>query len=341
VVVKAGVVGGSGFAGGELLRLLGGHPDLAVTVVAGRSTAGRDLGAVFPQLGLDGIVAPAEPDALAGCEVVFLATPADVSLTLVPPLAAAGSCVVDLSGAYRLPASALRDFYGLDRAPDDPPAVYGLPEVFRADLPGAPLVAAPGCYPTAALLALVPAAPLVDPASITVAGLSGTSGAGRALRDDLHASHAMGNVAAYGAPAHRHAPEIEVHLAAAAGWAAPVPVTFVPHLVPMPRGLVCTVTAALRDDVDAGSVREAYAERYADEPFVALVEQGAWPATAHVLGANTARVGVAVDERTRRLVASCAIDNLGKGAAGQAVQAANVALGLGEVTGLPTAAVYP
>ncbi len=339
--MEVGVVGGSGFAGGELLRLLGGHPALKVGVVAGHSTAGRALGEVFPQLRLDGTVAPAEPDALAGCQAVFLATPAEASLALVPPLVAAGATVIDLSGAYRLPSAELRRWYGLAPPAGGPLAVYGLPELFRDALPGAPLVAVPGCYPTAALLALAPAAELVDPASITVAGLSGTSGAGRGLREDLHASHAMGNVAAYGAPSHRHAPEIEIHLAAAAGWPSPVPLTFVPHLVPMSRGLVCTVTAALHDDAGAEAVRAAYADRYAHEPLVALVDAGTWPATAHVLGASTARVGVAVDPRTRRLVASCAIDNLGKGAAGQALQAANVALGLGEATGLPTAAVYP
>lgn len=339
--MEVGVVGGSGFAGGELLRLLAGHPALKVTVVAGHATAGRDLDAIFPQLRLKGTVAPAEPDALAGCEAVFLATPAEASLALAPSLVTSGATVLDLSGAYRLPSAVLRQWYGLDLPSDAPPAVYGLPELFRDALPGAALVAVPGCYPTAALLAVAPAAELVEPSSITVAGLSGTSGAGPGLRDDLHASHAMSNVAAYGAPSHRHAPEIEIHLAAVAGWPAPVPLTFVPHLVPMPRGLICTVTAALRDDADAGSIRAAYADRYADEPFVALLDEGVWPATAHVLGANTARVGVAVDLRTRRIVASCAIDNLVKGAAGQALQSANVALGLGEATGLPVAAVYP
>lgn len=338
--MEVGVVGGSGYAGGELLRLLAGHPTLKVTVVAGRASAGRPLAEVFPSLGLDGAVEPADPAVLARCEAVFLATPHAASLALAPPLLAAGATVLDLSGAFRLDAGTFTAWYGEPHpAPSLAPAPYGLPELFRGRLPGAPLVAVPGCYPTAALLALAPLAGLVDPGTVVVAGLSGTSGAGKGLRDDLHASHVMGDISPYGAPRHRHTPEIEHHWAAAAGLPAPAPVTFTPHLVPLPRGLVCTVTAALT--ADPAAVRPAYAAAYGAEPFVTVLDEGAWPSTAHVLGANIARVGVAVDARTGRVTAACAIDNLVKGAAGQALQAANVALGLPETDGLPTMAVYP
>jgi N-acetyl-gamma-glutamyl-phosphate reductase len=340
--MDAGIVGGSGYGGAELLRLLAGHPTVKVRTIAGRGSAGRDLSEVFPHLGMTGTLVPAEPDQLERCDVVFLATPHEASLALAPPLLAQGATVVDLSGAFRLDAETFTAWYRLDHtAPELTPAPYGLPELFRAQLAGARLVAGPGCYPTAALLALAPLAGMIDPATIVVAGLSGASGAGRGLRDDLHVSHAVGNVAVYGAPTHRHTPEIERVWGLLTGTAQPPPLTFVPHLVPMSRGDLCTVTAHLLPGVAVADIRPAYARRYADEPFVMLTPDGTWPATTHVRASNVAHLGVAVDERAHRVVASCAIDNLTKGAAGQAIQAANVALGLPETAGLPVAGVYP
>ena len=342
--MDVGVVGGSGYGGAELLRLLQQHPAFKVRTVAGRSSAGSDLATTFPSLVTTGAIVPAEPEELAGCELVFLATPHGASLDLAPALVEAGSVVVDLSGAFRLDAATFAAWYGeAHTAPELAPAPYGLPELFRAELAGARLVAGPGCYPTAALLALAPLAGLVDPVSVVVTGMSGTSGAGKGLRDDLHHSHATANVAPYGAPAHRHTPEIAAGWGRAAGLAAPPPLTFVPHLVPLARGLVCTVTATLRSDAatDPGAVRAAFEDRYASERFVRLLPEGTWPQTAHLVGSNAAHVAVAVDAGAGRAVASCAVDNLGKGAAGQAIQAANVALGLDEGAGLPVAGVYP
>jgi N-acetyl-gamma-glutamyl-phosphate reductase len=291
---------------------------------------------------MSGRLVPAEPEALDGCAVVFLATPHEASLALAPPLLERGATVIDLSGAFRLDAETFAAWYGLEHtAPELTPAAYGLPELFRDQLPGAPLVANPGCYPTAALLALAPLAGVIDPATIVIAGLSGTSGAGKGLRDDLHASHATGNVAAYGAPRHRHTPEIERAWGLLTGSTPPAPLTFVPHLVPMSRGQLCTVTATLTAPLEAAEVRGLYTERYAALPFIALTPEGAWPASTHLRGSNIAHVGVALDERARRVIASCALDNLTKGAAGQAIQAANVALGLPETAGLPTMGVYP
>lgn len=336
------VVGGSGYAGAELLRLLAGHPILEVRTVAAGTSAGRDLAEVFPHLGMSGTLSPAEPEALDGCVAVFLATPHEVSLALVPGLLAQGATVVDLSGAFRLDVATFEQWYRLEHtAPELTPAVYGLPELFRDDLVGARLVAGPGCYPTAALLALAPLAGLIDPASIVVTGLSGTSGAGRGLRDDLHVSHAVGNAALYGAPTHRHTPEIERIWTLVANSSEPTPLTFVPHLAPMSRGQLCTVTATLADPGAAAEVRGAFEQRYALEPFVTVLAEGAWPATTHVRGSNAAHAGVAVDQRANRVLACCAVDNLGKGAAGQAIQAANVALGLPETAGLPISGVYP
>lgn len=340
--MDVGIVGGSGYGGAELLRLLAGHPTLKVRTVAARTSAGRDLAEVFPHLGMSGTLAPSEPEALAGCDLVFLATPHEASMALAPALLDQGAAVVDLSGAFRLDAATFSQWYAVEHtAADLAPAAYGLPEALRGDLHGARLVANPGCYPTAALLALWPLAGLVDPATIVVAGLSGTSGAGKALRDDLHVSHAVANVSPYAAPRHRHTPEIEAGWARAALLAEPAAVSFTPHLVPMARGLLATVSAALADEADAAAVRVAYADAYAAEAFVTVLPEGSWPATAHVSGGNAAHVGVAVDPRTRRVTACCAIDNLGKGAAGQAIQNANVVLGLPEAAGLSAAGVYP
>lgn len=342
--MDVGVIGGSGYGGGELLRLLLDHPAFKLRVVAGRGSAGHTLGEVFPQLLATALadhrVLDAAPDALADCQVVFSATPHAVSMDLLPQLVSDDRVVVDLSGAFRLPADTYPRWYGMDHsAADLTPAVYGLPELWRDDLVGAGLVAGPGCYPTAALLALAPLAGVAGDGAVAVTGMSGWSGAGRGLRDDLHASHAVGNVAPYGAPAHRHTPEIAQQYAALGGRGARL--AFVPHLVPMARGEVVTCTVPLADGVTAADVHGRALARYADEPFVVLLEPGRWPESTHVLGANTAHVAYAVDERAGVVIASCAIDNLVKGAAGQAIQAANVATRTTETAGLPTAGLYP
>lgn len=349
--LPVGIVGGSGYGGGELLRLLTHHPRLETTRVAANRAAGARVGELFPNLwgtaAAEIEIEAAEPgtlpDALADCPLVFLATPAAVSMALAPLLVAQGTRVVDLSGAFRLPAPVYARWYGATHdAPQLTPAVYGLPELFRDELRGADLVAGPGCSPTAVLLGLWPLTGLVDPATVTVAVLTGLSGAGRGLREDLHASHAMANVAPYGAPHHRHTPEMEgvwARAAARDGHTIAPAVTFVPHLVPMSRGLLATATATLAPGVDADAVVTAVRDAYADEPFVTVTDD--WPTTAHVLGGNGAHVHVAVDERVGRVITSCAIDNMGKGAAGQAVQAANTALGDDETSGLTGAGVYP
>ena len=335
-----GIAGASGYSGAELVRILGAHPAFEVGVVAGGATAGRDLDEVFPHLGTQRELVASDPASFAGCDLVFLATPHELSLGLAPALVAAGTEVVDLSGAFRLSAADFEQWYGgAHSAPELAPAAYGLPELFGDYVGGQSLVANPGCYPTAALLAIGPLADLVEADSVVIAGMSGTSGAGKGLREELHFSHAAANVAAYGAPSHRHTPEIEQAWARLTG--TPAPVTFTPHLVPMPRGLLCTVSAALRPDVAPSDVHPAVVKAYADEPFVRVLPEGAWPQTTHLRGSNGAAVGVAADRRTGRITASCALDNLGKGAAGQAVQNANLLFGLPQDTGLSAVGVYP
>lgn len=343
-MTDVGVIGGSGYGAAELLRLLSGHPAFKVRVVAGGRSAGHAVGTVFPQLRgtalADHRVAAATPDALADCQVVFAATPHTASMELVPDLLAAQRTVVDLSGAFRLSPGAFERWYRhAHTAPSLTPAVYGLPELTREDLPGADLIAGPGCYPTAALLALAPLVGLLDEGSIVVHGMSGSSGAGRGLRDDLHASHAHANVAAYGAPRHRHTPEIVAQFRRVGGGANPI--TFVPHLVPMARGMVVTVTAPLAVPAVGEHAHAVVTAHYRDEPFVSVLDPGTWPESTHVAGGNSAHIGVAVDERTDMVIVSCALDNLVKGAAGQAVQAANVAAGIVETAGLPVAGIYP
>lgn len=335
-----GVVGASGYGGAELLRLLQVHPTFAVRAVTGGGAAGRPVNEVWPNLELDAVLAASEADALDGCDLVFLATPHEVSLDLGPALVQRGQLVVDLSGAFRLDAATFAEWYRMEHpAPQLAPAAYGLPELFGEAIADAALVANPGCYPTAALLALAPLRELVDPSSVHIAGLSGTSGAGKGLRDELHITHAGQNVAAYGAPRHRHTPEIEQGWQRLTGAAAAV--TFIPHLLPMARGLLATVTATLLPDVDGSQVRIAAEKQYADEPFVKVLADGTWPSTTYLRGGNGAHLGVAVDARTGRVTASCAIDNLGKGAAGQAIQNANLMAGLPHDTGLSAVGVYP
>ena len=336
-----GVVGASGYGGAELLRLLAAHPDLDTAVIAAHSQAGERIADLFPNLPGERVFDAIDGDVLHGLDLVFLATPHGASLDLGAALADAGVRTVDLSGAFRLTPDDFATWYGEDHPrPDLAPAVYGLTEWHRDEVAGATLVANPGCYPTATLLGLLPIRDLVMPGSIVVDAKSGTSGAGRAAKDNLHFSHVHGDLAAYGAPAHRHTGEIEHWLSSGAGESLGA-VSFTPHLIPMTRGLLATCYGNLRDGVGARDVQAALAEAYADEPFVHVLPPGSFPHTKALAGSNGCHVSAVVDERTRRVVATAAIDNLGKGAAGQALQNANLMLGLPETQGLTAVGTYP
>lgn len=347
---RLGVVGASGFGGAELLRLLARHPGVEVVERAAAGSAGRPLGAVAPGFppgaGGEVVLTAPDPERLATLDLVLLATPDDVSLALAPALVAAGTRVVDLSGAFRLTAADSAAWYGrphtapvhaLDGAE---PAVYGLTEWSRAAVAAARLVANPGCYPTATLLGLRPLAGLLEAEGIVVNAVSGTSGAGRTVREDLQASVVLGDVVAYGAPSHRHTIEIETHLAPD-GARPGAAVVFTPHLVPVARGMLVTASAVLRPGVTRTDVDAALAEAYAGEPFVHVLASGTFPRLKAVHGSNACLVAATVDERTGRVLVTTAIDNLGKGAAGQAIQNANLMLGLDEGLGLETLGVWP
>jgi N-acetyl-gamma-glutamyl-phosphate reductase len=348
------IVGASGYTGGELVRLLLGHPRAEVAAVYAQRSAGQQLDEVFPQLaGLLSLpIAAFDPDAVArAAPVAFAALPHGASAPAVAALRERGVAVLDLSADFRLADAAEHAaWYGTADAPSHPApgllaeAVYGLPERHRAALRGAQLVAAPGCYPTAAILAIAPllAAGLVARDGIVIDAKSGASGAGRSPSAATHLPEAGEGVRAYKVGGvHRHTPEIEQELARACGGGE-VRVTFTPHLVPMSRGILACVYAAPADPAAPASVyQDALAAAYAGEPFVTVLPPGRLPDTAHVRGSNRAHVAVAVDARARRVIALCAIDNLVKGASGQAVQCLNIARGWDETAGLEAAPLFP
>jgi len=339
---RAAVAGASGYAGGELLRILGGHPEFEIGALTAGSNAGAVLGGLQPQLrSLAGrVLEETTPETLAGHDVVFLALPHGQSGPVAAELGE-DVLVVDCGADFRLEDPAeWEHFYGSPHAGTWP---YGLPELpgQRDKLRDTRRIAVPGCYPTVSTLALFPsyAADLAEPDAVVVAA-SGTSGAGRAPKANLLGSEVMGSVGAYSAGGvHRHTPEITQNLTPLAG--PDFTVSFTPTLAPMSRGILATCTAKAKPGVTAKTLRAAYEQAYKGEPFVGLLPEGQWPATAMTLGANTALVQVALDERARRIVAIAAIDNLTKGTAGGAIQSANLALGLPEDLGLTTLAVAP
>ncbi|MGW1006794.1 N-acetyl-gamma-glutamyl-phosphate reductase [Streptomyces sp. NPDC002520] len=346
MAVRAAVAGASGYAGGEVLRLLLAHPEVEIGALTGNSNAGQRLGTLQPHLLplADRVLAETTPEVLAGQgrrhDVVFLALPHGQSAAVAEQLGP-DVLVIDMGADFRLtdPADWER-FYGSPHAGTWP---YGLPELpgARAALEGSKRIAVPGCYPTAVTLALFPAytAALAEPEAVIVAA-SGTSGAGKAAKPHLLGSEVMGSMSPYGVGGgHRHTPEMIQNLSAAAGER--VAVSFTPTLAPMPRGILATCSAKAKDGVTAESVRAAYEKAYADEPFVHLLPEGQWPATASVYGSNAVQVQVAYDEAMGRIIAISAIDNLTKGTAGGAVQSMNLALGFHETTGLSTIGVAP
>ena len=339
------MAGASGYAGGEILRLLLGHPAhadgrLRIGALTAAASAGSLLADHHPHLMplAQRVLEPTEVATLAGHDVVFLALPHGHSAALAEQLGP-DTVVIDCGADFRLTdAGDWQRFYGSPHAGSWP---YGLPELpdARDRLRGARRIAVPGCYPTAALLALVPAvaARLIEPA-VTVVAVSGTSGAGRAAKVDLLASEVIGSARAYNiAGVHRHTPEIAQGLRAVTDRA--VSVSFTPVLIPTARGILATCTAPTA--ASASEVRAAYEKAYADEPFVHLLADGQLPRTGSVTGSNVAQIAVAVDADASVLVALCAIDNLVKGTAGAAVQSMNLALGWPETEGLPAVGVAP
>ncbi len=337
--MKVGIAGASGYTGAELLRLLSTHPQFEVGVATAHSHAGLPVGghtpslrAAYPGLTYD----DTDAGVLDGLDLVFCALPHGESQKFVPELRSRVGCIVDLAADFRLKDPALYpQWYGEEHAAPEllSEAVFGLPELFRDDLSGATLVAAAGCYPTSAGLALAPLVRrgLVEPVGIIVDAASGVSGAGRGTREHLHFGTVDEDFTAYGLLAHRHTPEMEQILGAQ--------VLFTPHLAPMVRGILATCYARPTTALTTATVLEALHDAYDAEPFVVVTEEP--PSTKATSGSNVALVTARVDPRTGWVVVLCALDNLVKGASGQAIQCANAALGLPETSGLPVAGVYP
>ena len=339
--VRVAVAGASGYAGGELLRLLAGHPELDLVTATAHAQAGAPLHAVHPHLLdldlrlSDLTLSPTDAETLAGADLVFLALPHGESAALATQLPASVA-VVDLGADHRLrDAAAWAAYYGGTHAGA---WTYGLPELpgQRARIAASARVAATGCYAVATSLALAPliASGLASAEDVVVVAASGTSGAGRGLKANLLATEVMGGVSAYKVGTHQHVPEIKQATGATS-------LSFTPYLAPMPRGILATVTARPTAGISAAAVREVLLEAYADEPFVRVLPEGVWPRTAATLGSNACHLQATVDADSGRIIVVSAIDNLGKGAAGQAVQCANLMLGLPETAGLTGIGVAP
>lgn len=337
------VSGASGYAGGEVLRLLASHPGVSIGAITAHSNAGSRLGELQPHLHslADRELVDTSVEHLAGHDVVFLALPHGASAGIAAQLPE-DTLVIDAGADHRLEdPMAWEKFYGSAHAGTWP---YGLPELpgHRERLRGARRIAVPGCYPTSSLLALVPgfAAGLLEPDDVVIVSASGTSGAGKSAKVNLLGSEVMGGMNPYGVGGgHRHTPEIEQGLSAAAG--GQVTVSFTPTLAPMSRGILTTATAKVRPGTGAAALREAWAAAYSGEPFVHLLPEGQWPHTKAVLGSNHAVLQLAFDGHSGRVIVSCAIDNLNKGTAGGAIQSMNIALGLEETAGLTHQGVAP
>lgn len=345
--LKIGVVGGTGYTGAELLRLLAHHPQAEVAAVTSRQEAGKPVSALFP--GLRGALdiafsTPAEAP-LSACDVVFFATPNGIAMQEARALLDAGVRVIDIAADFRIKDVALwEEWYGMKHAAPEwvAQAVYGLPEVNREQIRGARLVANPGCYPTAVQLGFLPLVEkgLADADHLIADAKSGVSGAGRKAEVGILFAEAADNFKAYGLPGHRHLPEISQGLSIAAGRA--VKLVFVPHLTPMIRGIHATLYARVGPDMDASALQKLYEQRYAGEPFVDVMPQGSHPETRAVRGANICRIAVHAPRKgSDTAVVLSVIDNLTKGAAGQAIQNMNIMFGLPERTGLEGAALMP
>lgn len=345
-MIKVGIVGGTGYTGVELLRLLVAHPKAEIALITSRADSGRRVDDLFPSLRGHIDLGFSDPDdaQLAACDVVFFATPHNVAMRSVPTLLAAGTRVIDLSADFRIRDVKLWEhWYNESHACPEllADAVYGLPERNREQIRTARLLACPGCYPTAVQLGFMPllAADLVSTQSLIANAVSGVSGAGRQAKIDNLFTEVSDSFKAYAVSGHRHLPEIEQGLADIAG--CPVSLTFVPHLAPMIRGIHATLYASLNDAGRAANLQEVFEDFYRDEPFVDVLPPGQYPQTRSVRGANTCQLALTVPENRDTVVVTVVEDNLVKGAAGQAIQCMNLMFGEDESLGIAQPGLLP
>jgi len=344
-MLKVGVVGGTGYTGAELLRLLVMHPEVDLNYVTSRSESGKKIADLFPNLRGFTEICFTEPavETLSECDVVFFATPNGTAMKMVPALVENNVRVIDLAADFRLQDAAVwKQWYGMDHACQDilAEAVYGLPEINRASIKAAKVVANPGCYPTATTLGFLPLIEhgIIDDQHLIVDAKSGVSGAGRGASVATLQAESAENFKPYAVDGHRHLPEIKQTLSAVAGH--DIGLTFVPHLLPMIRGIETSLYATLKLEATV-DLRQLYVDRYADEPFVDILDEGVMPETRTVRGANTCRISIFRPQQGDTVVVSSVIDNLVKGAAGQAVQNMNIMFGFEETLGLSQVALLP
>ncbi|MFT4873898.1 N-acetyl-gamma-glutamyl-phosphate reductase [Congregibacter sp.] len=345
-MIKVGIVGGTGYTGVELLRLLVAHPNVEIVLITSRAESGRRVDDLFPSLRGHIDLSFSDPDnkVLGACDAVFFATPHNVAMRSVPALLAAGTRVIDLSADFRIRDVKLWEhWYGETHVCPEllSQAVYGLPERNREDIRTAQLLACPGCYPTAVQLGYMPllAAGLIDPQSLIANAVSGVSGAGRQAKIDNLLAEASDSFKAYAVSGHRHLPEIEQGLSDIAG--SEVSLTFVPHLAPMIRGIHATLYASLNEAGRAANLQSVFEDFYQDEPFVDVLPVGQYPQTRSVRGANTCQLGLTVPENKGTVVVTAVEDNLVKGAAGQAIQCMNLMFGQEESLGISQPGLLP
>jgi N-acetyl-gamma-glutamyl-phosphate reductase len=339
-MIKAAIIGASGYSGEELLRILLKHPEVEVSCITSRQYAGLPIGEVFPRFAESSLKfsAPSVAEIIASSQVVFLALPHGLAAEFAVPLNEAGLKVIDISADFRLKSEAkYLEYYGTDHPAPTlmKSSVYGSPERKKEQISQADLVACPGCYPTSIVLPLSPLLKegLVSTENIIASSMSGVSGAGRKVAVDFLFPECNESVRPYGVVGHRHLPEIEQELAESAG-VEDVVVNFIPHLIPVNRGIHSTIIARLNDGVTAEQIQSCWQKYYADQPFVRVLPQGKLADTKHVTLTNICEIGFACDARTGNVILSSAIDNLTKGASGQAVQCMNIMFGLPEESGL-------
>ena len=346
-MLRAAIVGASGYTGGELARLLSAHPSVTITAVTSRQYDGQSLSRIFPHLRDSIDITCRNHDAeeiIDLADLIFCAVPHKTAMDVVPSFLKAGRKVVDLSADFRLKDVAVYEQWYQPHSAADfvEEAIYGLPEIYREEIRTARLVANPGCYPTSITLGLAPLmkSGLIDPATIIIDSKSGTSGAGRGAQvGTLFCEVADGFRPYQVGGVHRHIPEIEQNLSSLAG--SPITVTFTPHLLPISRGILTTIYTNLKEQTGLAAISELYEQMYGGERFIRLLEPGSLPSTHHVRGSNYCDISLNLDERTGRLIIVSAIDNIVKGASGQAIQNMNLMCGFDEDTGLLQPPLFP